>query len=72
MSYLKEIVRKYNNLNIVVKASIWFTMCSLIQKGISIITLPIFTRLMSPSEYGNYSIYTSWYNIFLIFLDFSK
>lgn len=58
----------YKNLNIAVKASIWFTVCSILQKGISVITLPIFTRLMSTEQYGQYSIYLSWYNIIVIFV----
>lgn len=68
MNYIKKIVNKYNNLNIVVKASLWFTICSIIQKGISIITMPIFTRLMTTEEYGKYSVYISWLNLFIVFM----
>ena len=68
MNYVSKLISKYKSLNIVVKASLWFTICSFIQKGISIITMPIFTRLMSTEEYGRYSIYVSWYNIFIIFM----
>lgn len=63
---MQKIIEKYKNLNIVVKASIWFTLCSIIQKGISVITLPIFTRIMSIEQYGEYNIYLTWYNIILI------
>ena len=41
----------------------WFLICSVLQKGISIISTPIFTRLMSPSEYGTYNVFTSWQGI---------
>lgn len=57
---------KYNKMNIAIKASLWFAICSIIQKGISIITLPIFTRLMSTKEYGEYNIFLTWYNILII------
>lgn len=60
---LKE---KYKSMNVAVKASLWFALCSIIQKGISVITLPIFTRLMSTQQYGEYSIFLTWYNILTI------
>ena len=51
----------------VIKAGLWFTICNFLQKGISFITIPIFTRIMSTDEYGLYSVYSSWYNILVIF-----
>lgn len=60
-------MRKYNGLSIVAKASLWFIFCSILQRGISLITTPIFTRLMSTEQYGQYSIYNSWLQIFTIF-----
>ena len=60
---LKE---KYQYLSVQAKATIWFTMCSFIQKGISFITVPIFTRLMSTEQYGIYTVYLSWLQILTI------
>lgn len=57
---------KYNQMNIVAKSAIWFVFCNLMQKGISIITVPIFTRILTTSEYGTYSLYLSWFNILTI------
>lgn len=37
------------------------------QKSISILTVPIFTRLMTTSEYGQYTVYLSWLNVTEIF-----
>ena len=68
MIKLKEFIKKYQSLNVVIKASLWFSICSFFQKGVSIIMMPIFTRLLSTSEYGKYSIYVSWYQIFTIFI----
>ena len=42
------------------KAAIWFAICSVITKCISMITVPIFTRLMTTDQYGVYSVYSSW------------
>lgn len=53
-------------MGIAAKAGIWFIFCNLMTKGISTITVPIFTRLLTTEEYGTYSIYLSWLNIFTI------
>lgn len=60
---ISSIVRKYTSISAPAKASIWFAICTILQKGISLITTPIFTRIMSTSEYGMYSVYQSWYMI---------
>lgn len=64
---MHKLVKKYRNLSAPVKASFWFLICGFLQKGISMITTPIFTRLLTTSEYGKYSIYNSWYGIIAIF-----
>ena len=64
---LKTLVDKYNSLSAPVKASIWFTVCNIIQKGIALISTPIFTRIMTTQQYGVYTIYQSWYQVLTIF-----
>lgn len=64
---MKKLVNKYDSLSAPVKASIWFTICNIMQKGISMITVPIFTRLLTAEQYGIYSIYQSWYSIIGVF-----
>lgn len=58
---------KYNALSKPVRASFWFTICSFVQKGISFITVPIFTRLMSAEQYGTFSLYQSWDSVLIVF-----
>lgn len=65
---VKKIVQKYKILPIQAKASIWFLICSFLQKGVSVITTPVFTRLLSTVEYGNYNIFNSWMSIISIFV----
>lgn len=65
---MKKAINKYKNLPIPVKAGIWFMICSIIQRGIALITVPIFTRLLSVEEYGLYSTYVSWESIVLILI----
>jgi len=67
---IKKGYEKYNGMTIVAKATFWFLFCSILQKGISIITIPIFTRLLTTEQYGQFSIYNSWLQIFTIFTTF--
>ena len=64
---IKKFLIKYKSISPVVKASFWAVVCSTLQKGISFITVPIFTRIMSPTEYGNVNIFLSWESIISIF-----
>lgn len=64
---MKKILIKYQSMSAPTKSAIWFTICNLFLKGISFITVPIFTRLMSDEEYGILSIYMSYEQLFLIF-----
>lgn len=58
---------KYRHFGAPVKASVWFTICSIIQKSITLITTPIFTRLLTTSQYGMFTLYQSWFAIVSIF-----
>ncbi len=48
------------------RASIWYTASALLERGSTVIFTPIFTRLLIPSEYGIYSLYTSWLGVFTV------
>ena len=58
---------RYTHLPKAVKASLWFTLCSILQKGISFMTIPIFTRMLSVEEYGVISLFGAWQSILSIF-----
>lgn len=64
---LHNLLRQYRNLSAPVKASFWFVICNVIQKGVQFLVMPIFTRLMSAEAYGRYSVFLSWYQIISIF-----
>ena len=51
-----------------IKASIAYTICSIFQKSLSFITMPLFTRLLTKAEYGQYTIYVSWSAILTIII----
>ena len=60
-------LKKYKNLPVAVKSAMWFTICNLLQKAISLISTPIFTRILSTDEYGTYTVFISWESIISIF-----
>lgn len=51
-----------------IKATFFFAVCVFFQKGISLIVTPIFTRLLSPAEYGQYNVFNSWLGISSVFI----
>ena len=61
---IKDSVRiakaKYTGLSKMKKATLWITLSSFLQRGISFITVPVFTRLLSTADYGSVSVYQSW------------
>ncbi|WP_028128485.1 oligosaccharide flippase family protein [Selenomonas sp. AE3005] len=65
---LDRYLAKYNAMPIQVRASLWFFICSFLQKGIATITTPIFTRLLTADEYGQYSVFNSWLGIVTVFV----
>ena len=61
---MQKWIKKYKSLPVQVRASFWFFVCSFLQKGVSVITTPIFTRLLSTAEYGKFNVFVSWEGIF--------
>ena len=53
----------YEGMQPPIKASLWFLICGFLQKGISLLTTPIFTRVMTDAEYGRYNVYNSWLGV---------
>lgn len=68
---MNKIKSAYNKMSGPMKASVYFTLCNILQRGISMITAPIFTRLLTTEQYGIYSVYNSCYSIISIFATFN-
>ena len=49
-----------------VRASLWFLICNFAQKAIAVISTPIFTRLLSTEQYGEYNVFQSWMGIITV------
>ena len=65
---INTIKEKWNKIPLTVKVSTSYAICSILQKCLSFITLPLFTRLLTTEQYGQYTIYSSWQGILMIFL----
>ena len=50
-----------------IKAGFWYTVASVGIRAVGIITSPIYTRLLTPGDYGIANIFNSWIEIFNIF-----
>lgn len=61
----------YLNLSIPMKSALWLTFSVMLQKGISVLTVPLFTRLLNESAYGTVSIFNAWANIINLFTSLS-
>lgn len=62
-----KLLFKYKSLDKQKKATIWYMFCNILQKGISFIVVPLYTRFLTVSEYGAYSVFMSWREILIIF-----
>lgn len=60
-------LEKYKSLSAEVKASTAYTICSILVKCLSLITLPVFTRIMTTEEYGLSTVYASTAAIVVVF-----
>ena len=67
---MKKSVWMINEKNIskklLLKSSAWYTASNFLTKAMSFITIPIFTRLMTKEQYGDFSVFAGWQSIFLI------
>ncbi len=60
-------INKYKKLSVVAKASIWALIANIIQRGMSVLVVPIFTRILTVEEFSQYTLYQSWHDLFIIF-----
>lgn len=65
---MKGVFNYYCKMPLPLKVTFWFFVCSIIQKGLAFFSTPIFTRLLSTSDFGLVSVYYSWNQILSIFV----
>ena len=65
-----RIIKYLQTMSKPLQASLAFVFVSLVNKGITFLTTPLFSRLMSQDEYGQLSIYNSWLSLVTIIATF--
>ena len=65
---MSAIVEKWRKMPQTVKASAAYTVCSILQKCISFITMPFFMRMLTTEQFGEVTLYGTWSGIITIFL----
>ncbi len=60
---ISKTVNKYFKRSEGIKSGIVFTIATLFTKGLSIITVPIFTRIMTSEQVGIVNLYNSWFTM---------
>lgn len=68
---IKKIKRRVAGLSVQTKASIAYMFASVLTKGINVLMLPIYTRLLSTSEMGIVNNFTVWYAILYVIVTLS-
>ena len=48
------------------KAGLWYTISTFITKSIAFLTIPVFARILSKSEFGEFTVISSWFSLLLI------
>lgn len=65
IEFIKRRTRE-NALNIPARSSLYFTATNLIAKAASFLFTPVFTRLLTPDEYGTYSLFSSYLSVAIV------
>lgn len=69
MSEKREQIKNQNHritTSVLIKTSFWYTVSSYLTHAIGFITTPIFTRILSKGEYGDFSVYVNWQSILVM------
>lgn len=58
-----ENIKKRRALRLPAKAGIWNIISGFVARGVGVVGTPLFTRLLTPAEYGLYPHYTTWLSV---------
>ena len=68
---IRKLIGSYRSADVMMKATVWFTAVTLMNRGVSLLTQPLVNRLLSVEEVGLVSVYTTWSSIFSILATFN-
>ena len=63
---LDNIKKKWDKMSVAKKASLALIFAKFCQKGIAMVSTPIFTRIMDTDQFGAITNFTSWQSIIVI------
>ncbi len=63
---LTRVLGRFKGINTPAKSSILFTVSNVLGKGAALIFTPFFTRLLTPEEYGTYTLFLSYLSVLLV------
>lgn len=58
-----ENIKRRSAVRLPARAGFWSVVSGLVARGIGVVGTPIFTRLLTPTEYGLYPLYTTWLSV---------
>lgn len=64
---INSLITKYKNSSVTFRATVWYTACNILQKISAFLIIPFLTRLLTTDDYGMYTVFLSWLDIFEIF-----
>jgi len=65
---IRNYLKQYKKMPLTVRAALAYTICSILQRSLSIIAVILFTRMLTTEEYGQVSVYGSWQGIMTVFI----
>ncbi len=65
---MRKLLNKWKSIPLGARISLAYTVCSILQRCLSFITLPLFSRLLTTEQYGDLTNYHSWHSLLSIFL----
>jgi O-antigen/teichoic acid export membrane protein len=71
MTFLNSLLNFFKGLHPALKSSLFFTLSSGIQQLLNILVTPFFAEIFTTDQFAKYSLYTTWYSLFLILVSFN-
>lgn len=63
---MKEEKIERGNTKLALKSGFWYVFSTFVTKGLAFLTTPIFARLMTSADYGEFSNFANWQSLLLI------
>lgn len=64
---MNQLSESQQNSKNAMKAGVWYTISNIATRAVLIFTTPIYTRLLSTTDYGIAATFTSWYSLLTVF-----